>query len=82
VIISGPCPVTAYSADRKAIPQTTDNPGLIKYQIGDGSDELLPFAFNFLPISCNFFKTYSLSVVKYPSLENVPSFIWITANES
>jgi hypothetical protein len=42
----------------------------------------LPFAFNYLPTpECNFWKTYSLSVVKYPTPINVPSFPWMTVDE-
>jgi hypothetical protein len=55
---------------------------LLKYVIGVDTELKLPFDFDFKPSSCNFWKTYSLSVVKYPVGAIVSSFPWITADET
>jgi hypothetical protein len=40
----------------------------------------LPFGFKTLEL-CNFWQTYSLSLVKYPSNDSVSTFPWISVSE-
>jgi len=55
VSLTGPCAETGYTADQKAIPVM---PNLHKYILGEDDIVYFDFAFNYLPLSCNFHKVY------------------------
>jgi len=68
-------------ADRKAIPVIPGTPPqLHKYVLAVDGMVYLDFGFDFLPLSCSFWKVYQLSVVTYPGGTNVASFPWLTVD--
>jgi hypothetical protein len=68
ITFTAPCVADSYIADRKNIKDPKISPYLEKFKygpIGTGDPTLfLPFGFDFLPSTCAFYKSYSISVTK------------------
>jgi len=81
VTLTAACVEIAYLADRKALPVIPGTPSLlVKYVLAIDGVVYLDFGFNFLPLSCSYWKVYQLSVVTYPGGANVASFPWLTVD--
>jgi hypothetical protein len=77
VVGQPPCSISNYVADRKNI---KTQPLLEKYDIGaDGNDDF-PFAFNYTPANCNYYKIYTTSAKRKLNNANIStpwlSIIW------